>query len=352
MAKKPVKPEIAELQNFLNSSGYKDKDGRRLSVDGLFGDKTKEAIDSFNATTMGNPALKQRGFIRYTPNGSGVQHRLDNISLVNPSGFNKQYTNLATIVKPLSTDFTLDPSTLNPDVAGSFDAPKPITPSFLQSGQPNLANLQMPSIPTGQQMLDKYNPVSDTPKGLGLSASNALSIGASGLRTILSAVGASQQMPTYQEPQDVIDYRNRLKQQSTEGLSPVQMAIAQNNITDTFNNQTSQITGAVGGGGSVGLLLGNMNQAGINRNNGLLALAGINEQRKLQNQAIYGQALNQQQATDYRNFQMAYQQAGQSKAAYGQALGANISDLGNLIADQDPEAKALKQKYYEAILNL
>jgi hypothetical protein len=234
-----------------------------------------------------------------------------------------------------------DPS----DVGYTIESPKPIQPKF--------GGIKTPTIPdvntVREQALNRTLPTKDS-TGVGKDGSNNwsatdfLSTGFDATKAIISAIGASKPLPSYQLPDSFTKYKNELETRSKQGLMPNELDNATQRINETYTNDVAAIKNTIGGGGNSGMLLANLGRAATNRNDAFRQLGLADIQQHRQNLSQYGGALGTEIATDQMNFQNEYGQAAASRNAAAQSLVGNLQNIQNRI-----DYKEL-QPYYDEYL--
>lgn len=168
-------------------------------------------------------------------------------------------------------------------------------------------------------------------------------------RSLLAAIGASKPLPRYQTPPELLLYQNRLRQQSYQGLSPQENALAQSGIEDGYNNTLEAIRQGTAGGGSGGAYLSAVSGAGSVMQRGRMELAAANQAQQRSNMAQYGQSLGTTLSIDQQNFARDYNSAANLQNTYANAFNQGLQDLADRPYENQQDAAL--QAYLDDITN-
>jgi hypothetical protein len=219
------------------------------------------------------------------------------------------------------------------------DTPSPIPVRGIQGGA---ANLKMPTIPVVNTPTTKAVGTQPT-----WSAGDILSTGFDASKAILSAIGASRPLPTYELPDSFMQYKNTLETMSKQGFTPNEIDDATRRINETYANDVGSIRATIGGGGNAGMMLANLNRAALNRNNGFRSLAIANTDQRRRNMAAYGGALQTEIGADRINFQNQFTSAQNARNNAGQSMMLNLQNIQDRI-DYN-RTQPMYNKYLDAL---
>jgi len=173
-------------------------------------------------------------------------------------------------------------------------------------------------------------PVAGSGSGLGVGNYAGLAMDAIG--AIGSAVGAGRKLPVNTVTPALQAYFNEISQRAATGMTTQEMLAAERAIDRTYQQQVGQITDIAGGGGSGAAVLAALGTAGRTAQDGRLNLELNNVDRKRQNLDAYGRAVMTQVGMDQANYSQAYNNAVNSRDAFGKSMLANLQQTGNRIS--------------------
>ena len=210
----------------------------------------------------------------------------------------------------------------------------------------------MPTIPVvNTSTTGVASPASPTTGAVGTqptwSAGDILSTGFDASKAILSAIGASRPLPTYELPDSFMQYKNTLETMSKQGFTPNEIDDATRRINETYANDVGSIRATIGGGGNAGMMLANLNRAALNRNNGFRSLAIANTDQRRRNMAAYGGALQTEIGADRINFQNQFTSAQNARNNAGQSMMLNLQNIQDRI-DYN-RTQPMYNKYLDAL---
>lgn len=125
--------------------------------------------------------------------------------------------------------------------------------------------------------------------------------------------GAGSELPKFSKSPQWVDYMDRMKAESTAGLSAVEMASLQNEADRTYAYDVANIYNL--SGGNAGAALGNLGRAASSKYRNQLNIASLDRNAYLNNLSKYGSALGTDINLDRMIFNDDYSQAFMTKQA-------------------------------------
>ena len=141
----------------------------------------------------------------------------------------------------------------------------------------------------------------------------------------LGLLGASEKVPEYEIPQEFMDYKSKLREMSTQGLSEQELANAYKDAERAYAYNVKGIRDMAGGRAGVGLA--NLGAATTNLGRAYENINVADAQMRRQNLGMYGSALGTYMRLDRQQFEDKQQLALANKQAGAQLAATALSDM-------------------------
>lgn len=137
--------------------------------------------------------------------------------------------------------------------------------------------------------------------------------------------GAKEELPVFSKPYDWTQYVGRLKDESTRGLSAIEIGNLQTQADRVYATDVANIYNA--SGGSAGTVLGNLGRAAYSRNLNQANIAAMDRQAYAQNLARYGSVLGTDVNLDRMIYSDKYQNAFMNKQSAAKLASDAITNM-------------------------
>jgi len=141
----------------------------------------------------------------------------------------------------------------------------------------------------------------------------------------LGLLGASEKVPEYEIPQEFMDYKSKLREMSTQGLSEQELANAYKDAERAYSYNVKGIRDMAGGRAGVGLA--NLGAATTNLGRAYEDINVADAAMRRQNLGMYGSALGTYIGLDRQQFEDKQQLALMNKQAGAQLAATALSDM-------------------------
>ena len=141
----------------------------------------------------------------------------------------------------------------------------------------------------------------------------------------LGLLGASEKVPEYEIPQEFMDYKSKLREMSTQGLSEQELANAYKDAERAYAYNVKGIRDMAGGRAGVGLA--NLSAATTNLGRAYEDINVANAAMRRQNLGMYGSALGTYMSLDRQQFEDKQQLALANKRAGAELAATALSDM-------------------------
>ena len=141
----------------------------------------------------------------------------------------------------------------------------------------------------------------------------------------LGLLGASEKVPEYEIPQEFMDYKSKLREMSTQGLSEQELANAYKDAERSYAYNVKGIRDMAGGRAGVGLA--NLGAATTNLGRAYEDINVADASMRRQNLGMYGSALSSYVNLDRQQFDDRRQLALMNKQAGAQLAATALSDM-------------------------
>jgi len=141
----------------------------------------------------------------------------------------------------------------------------------------------------------------------------------------LGLLGASEKVPEYEIPQEFMDYKSKLREMSTQGLSEQELANAYKDAERAYSYNVKGIRDMAGGRAGVGLA--NLGAATTNLGRAYEDINVADAAMRRQNLGMYGSALGTYMSLDRQQFEDKQQLALMNKQAGAQLAATALSDM-------------------------
>lgn len=141
----------------------------------------------------------------------------------------------------------------------------------------------------------------------------------------LGLLGASEEVPEYEIPQEFMDYKSKLREMSTQGLSEQELANAYKDAERAYAYNVKGIRDMAGG--RAGLGLANLGAATTNLGRAYEDINVADAAMRRQNLGMYGSALGTYIGLDRQQFEDKQQLALMNKQAGAQLAATALSDM-------------------------
>lgn len=141
----------------------------------------------------------------------------------------------------------------------------------------------------------------------------------------LGLLGASEKVPEYEIPQEFMDYKSKLREMSTQGLSEQELANAYKDAERAYAYNVKGIRDMAGGRAGVGLA--NLGAATTNLGRAYEDINVADAAMRRQNLGMYGSALGTYIGLDRQQFEDKQQLALMNKQAGAQLAATALSDM-------------------------
>lgn len=150
----------------------------------------------------------------------------------------------------------------------------------------------------------------------GMNLENIAGNAYDGFRYATGINNSRRPLPEWQIPYDFTEYGQRLKNESTRGLDPVELAALNQKADENLAYGKEQVYNL--SNGNAGLALANINNLGANRSDDALKIAALDKAQERDNLARYGGYLNTATAFDRTQFLDRLTQDERTKSAAAQ----------------------------------
>ena len=141
----------------------------------------------------------------------------------------------------------------------------------------------------------------------------------------LGLLGASEKVPEYEIPQEFMDYKSKLREMSTQGLSEQELANAYKDAERAYAYNVKGIRDMAGGRAGVGLA--NLGAATTNLGRAYENINVADAQMRRQNLGMYGSALGTYMSLDRQQFEDKQQLALANKRTGAELAATALSDM-------------------------
>jgi len=168
-------------------------------------------------------------------------------------------------------------------------------------------------------------------------------------KAALGLAGANEKLPEFKTPQYFTDYENRLKEQSTQGLTDAEYAQSMRSADRGYAYDVNNISNFAGG--RPGVALANLGRAANTLQNSYGNINVADAQMQRQNLQQYGGVVNTRLGLDQNNFNQKFQVAAQNKMAGAQLAADAFANISNRYDFNKAYGKgSAYAKYQESLL--
>ncbi len=277
------------------------------------------AVDNRPTPSPGDPA-KGKGAVNAAMNAAGVApSNTDWTKALNPVGqFALNAAPTETVpLRPMS-EVQVDPIVKAP-LSGAKDG----LAKYMEPGGTDKLNEAVKPTNVGKPRKD-WN--------IDIDPEMAIGLGLDAGRAILSAIGANQELPTFEEDPALRAERERLGVQSRQGMTASEMGRLDTTIRQQSAARSETTRMALGGGATQAAVIAGQSVNAGTDTQAAFAVQDMNEQRKREAQPAYMQALNRKQNLDYANYQQDYNGVLNSRNVFTQAMDANLQQFSDRMA--------------------